>query len=302
MGACAPSGISNSTTLSVDPDLFTRLARRITRTCRVSYPSARGVSTVDFASIIEWAGILNNCEMQCLDDLVGATVRAVGDVLWQGTAMTAQTADEFGRQPPKTKAMHPPKVVHRLLANRLGTALIERKIVYALKAGILRSLNVDAATLRIVSYWLSLAPERITSTHPGWIAVKGLMRDHKINLSVAELLSGQREINKAQALRALPKPLKTVVRSRVCETVDSPTREAVCLEILSALCDAFEQLSRPAQTPTTDDIICCLVMHSLLQPSREVGTGKEDIAESEMLIDRNYSMVALKRSVVPQAK
>lgn len=43
--------------------------------------------------------------------------------------------------------------IARLLANRLGTALIERKIVYALKAGTLRSLNVDAATLRIVSYW-----------------------------------------------------------------------------------------------------------------------------------------------------
>ncbi|KAF4669459.1 hypothetical protein FOL46_001456 [Perkinsus olseni] len=402
MGACAPSGMSNSTTLSVDPELFTRLARRIARTCRVSYPSARGVSSIDFATVIEWSDILSNCEMQHLDDLVGATVRATVDILWQSLVITAHTAEEYlhyltsvdalvtnllsqGRQPPLADDQpHPPKVVHRLLANRLGTALIERKIVHALKAGTLRSLNVEAATLRIVSYWLSLSPERVTSSHPGWVAVKGLMRDHKIDLSVAELLSGQRvsfrysidwwkllqtafakqdsinevralatsvlrvaaccggflkliqHINAADvngmaanspskgpskrsrkekptllktfarsltlelgsrlqnhlvlelqnALRSLPRNLKAVVSTRVCDTVDIATRETVCLKILSAVCDAFEQLSRSADALATEEIICCLVMHFLLHSKHKTGSGEEsprrrDTARSE---------------------
>ncbi|KAF4737727.1 hypothetical protein FOZ63_029600, partial [Perkinsus olseni] len=402
MGACAPSGMSNSTTLSVDPDLFTRLARRIARTCRVSYPSARGVSSVDFATVIEWSDILSNCEMQHLDDLVGATVRAIVDILWQSLVITAHTAEEYlhyltsvdalvtnllsqGRQPPSADDQpHPPKVVHRLLANRLGTALIERKIVHALKAGTLRSLNVEAATLRIVSYWLSLSPERVTSSHPGWVAVKGLMRDHKIDLSVAELLSGQRvsfrysidwwkllqtafakqdsvdevralatsvlrvaaccggflkliqHIDAANvdgmaanspskrpskrsrkekatllktfarsltlelgsrlqnhlvlelqnALRSLPRNLKAVVSTRVCDTVDIATRETVCLKILSAVCDAFEQLSRSADALATEEIICCLVMHFLLHSEQRTGSREEspkrrDAARSE---------------------
>ncbi|KAF4666128.1 hypothetical protein FOL47_004241 [Perkinsus chesapeaki] len=394
MGACSPSGIragGASTTLSVDPELFHRLARRIARASYLSLPSARGISTVDFATVIEWSGILNSCELQYLDDFVGATVRAIVDVLWLGSVMRATTAEEYlhylnsvdalitnllsqGRQLPSTNEQpHPPKVVHRLLANRLGTILIERKVVSALKAGTLRLLNVEVATLRIVSYWLALAPDRVASANPGWIAVKGLMRDHKIDISVAELLADQRvsfryqidwwlllqassakqdvkdevralatsvlrvstccggflklirgikaavavspispsrrgagrsrrpsapsllrtftraitlelgsrlqnhvAVELQNALRSMPRHLKGVVSNRSCDRVDVTIRETICLRILSAVCDAFEQLSRPTE-PTTEEILCCLVMHSLLPtPSKSVDTPVED--------------------------